>query len=231
MEAREVVECEAGPVLLVLGQSNAANTVRGFLYEPKRRTLNFNALDGRCYVAQEPLLGMYERGQEWRGDGSIWTMVADRLPGQVVVAPIALVGSSVADWSEGYAHERLALALSGLSKVGLSPTWVVWHQGETDAQEGTSGEEYVRHFERVVATIRGAGFDAPIYVAQATICGSFPSEEIRAAQAALAGLPGVRPGPDTDALSHVGLRYDGCHFSAEGAKRHADLWVDALLSE
>lgn len=230
---RETIACPTdAPVLLILGQSNAANTVRGFLHEPKPGTVNFNALDGRCYVAREPLLGMWRDGYEYQPDhGSIWTLVADGLPEPVTLAPIAQVGSSVADWSEGYARGRLLLALDGLKRAGLAPTAVLWHQGETDAAEGTPGEAYERHFRAVLATLRNAGVDAPVYVAQASVCRNFGSEEIRAAQARVTELPNVRPAPDTDTLSHVAYRYDGCHFSAEGAKRAAQMWIDTLLAE
>lgn len=236
--ARPRIDCPDAPVLLVLGQSNAANSVADFLYVPRHRQVNFDALDGTCRPAAEPLLGMWPGGHgDDAGRGSIWTLVGDGLIERggldtVVLAPIAVGGSSVADWSDGTLSGRLERALAGLRAAGLRVRWVAWHQGERDAGAGMAAADYTAHLRRVVGRIRAAGVEAPVYVAVATMCGNAGSEAIRRAQRDLpARLPGVRGGPDTDELSSIALRYDGCHFNEAGARLHAAAWVSALLRD
>ena len=101
---RAVVPCnDGGPlramVVVTLGQSNAANQGQG-LYTPKHHVDNFNLYDGKCYKAVEPLLGPSGQG------GNFATRLADmlierRLADPVIVAPIAMGGTTVEQW----AHE------------------------------------------------------------------------------------------------------------------------------
>lgn len=229
---RQRVECApaAGPrtaVLLTLGQSNAANEGEG-PYSPRSPAINFNFLDGHCYDAKEPLLGT--TGNR----ASVWTRVADGLIARgayerVVIAPIAVGGTGIARWAAGGdLNPRIGRALRGLSDAGLRPTHILWHQGENDAGK-LDRETYVTRFGEIVAAIRAAGGEAPIYVAVASLCGDSGNDEIRNAQREIPNrFAGVKPGPDTDTLDRFVWRRDLCHFSSEGLDRHAELWLDVL---
>jgi hypothetical protein len=98
---------------------------------------------------------------------------------------------------------------------------------------GRGGGEYKALFLAMLARIRDFGVTAPVYVARASFCanGEHPyrnHEAVRAAQRGLVSLSrGIRPGPDTDTLGTLD-RYDGCHFSAAGLDRHAELWLTVL---
>ena len=227
---RERVDCRslAGPdtaVLLTLGQSNAANEAA---LDPidAPGAYNFNAFDGRCYQAEDPLLGTTGVGS------SVWTrvaaaLVADGTFARVVVAPIAVGGSSVKRWAPGGdLDDRIAATLRSLEATGLPPTHVLWHQGETDVR--MPGAEYGEHFRAMLEAARADGLDAPVFVAQASICKNQGSDELRRAQRELAQLPGVHEGPNTDALDRFRWRRDLCHFSGPGLDAHARAWVDVL---
>lgn len=215
-------------VVLAFGQSNAANSVRG-RHRAERGVLNFHA--GRCYAGEDPVPGATGTG------GSVWNRLGDLLIASgrydsVVLASIALDSSAIAQWSPGGdQHPRLLAALEELRAHDLEPTHLLWHQGERDMQLGTDVATYAGHFSRLVASIRDAGFEAPVHVALASYCGGRRSEQVRTAQR---GVPetvaGVQAGPDTDVLLGPALRHDDCHFSAAGAARHAALWRDALLA-
>lgn len=213
-------------VWLTLGQSNAANEGE-LAYETGPNVFNLSFLDGRCYIARDPLLGATGTG------GSVWTRLADRLIAdehfeRVVIVPIAVGGSSIRRWTTGGdLHGRIGRAAEAIRAAGLSPTHILWHQGESDVATGP--QAYRRSFAGVLAEIRAQGLTAPVYVAQASICKNNGSAALRAAQRDLAvEFADVRLGPDTDTLDRFRWRRDLCHFSAEGLDEHAKLWASIL---
>jgi hypothetical protein len=212
-------------VLLVVGQSNAANTLDATI-SPPEGVGNFNLRDGKCYHAEEPLLGATNSG------GNFATRLASRLIERgdydaVMLAPIAVGSTYIEEWAiGGRLNGRIVLAIEGLRAAGLAPTHVLWHQGEGNRSDPES--YYRQKFFSVYKTIRDAGVGAPIYVAQASICGSDKGEGVRAAQRSVVDHTlRILPGPDTDQLGSE-FRYDGCHFNAEGGERLAELWYQAL---
>jgi hypothetical protein len=212
----------------VFGQSNASNSgeSRG---EPHAGV--FEVYGGRLYEARDPLLGAAGDG------GSVWLRLgALEVTGghfdTVVLVPFAVSTSEIARWAPGgNLHDALLRVISDAHERGLTFTHLLWQHGEADALAHTSGQAYRERFLAMLAAIRRAGVSAPIYVARASRCGRVrPVEEIRTAQSALIEpAKGVLAGPDTDALGFA-LRYDGCHFSAEGLDRAAELWRDAIHS-
>jgi Carbohydrate esterase, sialic acid-specific acetylesterase len=233
-EGRQQVECRQSTpdkrtaILLILGQSNAANTLNNFS-EPSAGVINFSLYDGKCYVAKDPLIGASSAG------GNFATLLATQMIERrhyeaVVLVPIAVGSTLIQQWAPtGEHNQRITIAIERLRKAKLEPTHVLWHQGEGNRLDPP--ESYVSAFAGVLSTIRRDGVRAPVYVAQATICGGPVGEPIRAAQRALVDpAKGVLAGPDTDQLGQE-FRYDGCHFDGEGGKRVADLWLSALLGE
>lgn len=216
-------------VILAMGQSNAGNYGGETLYRPVQPVFNFNWADGKCYRAEDPLLGS-------TGDrGTVWTRLGDALIEthqfkQVVIVPIAVGGSSVRDWAgpDG-PSQRAVRANEALSRFGLHVTHVLWHQGESDY--AMHKEVYGRLFARMTEYIRANGINAPVFVATATICNNTGASQIREAQRELPyQLANVFAGPDTDALDNIHDRRDNlCHFSDRGLALHARLWRDVLL--
>ncbi len=103
--------------------------------------------------------------------------------------------------------------------------------------------------------IRNIGINAPIYVAVATACDmrsgrwepdridaiirrgtdsllgqQVAQQSIREAQRFLVNGVDIFSGPDTDTISPW-LRFDGCHFSHMGLRKHADLWFEAITKQ
>ncbi len=241
---RQEVACDAfagddpdRAVLFAFGQSNSANAARD-RYVPVHEIVNFNPHDGRCYRAEDPLLGPDGFA------GAVWGRVADELVHaglyrQVLIAPIGIGGTELARWTPGGdLHARVEATAGMLAGLGIRPTHVVWHQGESDVFAGTSTEDYVSQFSALAASLGTFDIDAPIFPAVATRCYfregleveyADSAERIRAAQKRLPGqIPNVFPGPDTDTISGDRFRPDGCHFTAKGIAAQARLWVEAL---
>jgi hypothetical protein len=217
-------------VILGLGQSNIANECDpNALYEAKGNVYNFNFFDGKCYPAKDPLLGSsHDRS-------NLMTRLGDLLVERgnyqsVLLVPIAHGGTFISEWSPaGRMFPRIQATIERLGNQQTRITHILWQQGE--AESGASNpdpEEWARHFSAMTDAIRSAGVEAPIYVAQCTICCNDPNETIRAAQRRVVNpAAGILPGPDIDLIGHD-ERYDGCHLSGVGLQRAAELWYEAL---
>jgi Carbohydrate esterase, sialic acid-specific acetylesterase len=217
-------------VILGLGQSNIANECDpSALYEAKGKVYNFNFFDGKCYLARDPLLGAsHDRS-------NVLTRVGDLLVERgsyesVILVPIAHGGTFASEWSPtGRMFPRLQWTLERLRERQIKITHIAWQQGEADsADRNPNPEEWMTHFIAMVDAIRAAGAEAPIYVAQCTICSNDPNEKIRAAQRRVVNPAlGIFPGPDIDLIGRD-ERYDGCHLSATGLRHAAELWYETL---
>jgi hypothetical protein len=142
----------------------------------------------------------------------------------------AVGATDIARWAPGGSlHHALLDRIDQALGAGLRFTHLLWHQGEADAESGTSETDYREKFLAMLAAIRARGVDAPIYVAVTSRCGRIRgSEPIRSAQSGLRDAAGgILAGPDTDQLG-LAYRYNGCHFSTEGLDKAAALWWDAI---
>jgi hypothetical protein len=168
---------------------------------------------------------------------------------QVLIAPVAIDGTYLEEWRPrgGKYFEVLLSAIAGLREFNLEPTAILWHQGEYNAIPfATSGTEdgmklsittpmkeagrlsYMRNYMEIVAGIRAADVQAPIFIAIATRCGADQEPVIRSAQMSLPSESlGVYAGPDTDRIAGP-MRYDGCHMTHDGTNEHAKMWADKL---
>jgi hypothetical protein len=114
---------------------------------------------------------------------------------------------------------------------------LLWHQGESDANQKPghelSGREYARLLAQIIGeSRRRARWDIPWFVAQASY--HTPNEpaspDIRDAQRSLWEAGIALQGPDTDALGPAYRQNHGAgvHFSAEGLQKHGQLWAEIV---
>jgi hypothetical protein len=226
------VERPCGPVsgrtaiIVVHGQSNAANY--GSARHTSREAVdNLDPASGKCFAAADPLLGADGPG------GSFATHLGDILIqagryDRVIFVPIARGGASLAFLNS----EGAELTNNGIAKLkaaGLTPTHILFQQGETDALMTTTAEQYAALLHQLVKRFRAAGFDAPFYVSRSAKCdyaGPNNSAAVRAGQlAAIDATLNIRQGPDTDAIGNEGRSADGCHMNEIGTVANAALWA------
>jgi hypothetical protein len=215
---------EAPLLLLVLGQSNAAN------HGETRSTAASGAawLDGHCYRIADPFPGGTGAG------GSIWSRLASAAStapprGGLIVAVFAIDASRMGQWIEpGPVSTNLASIADSLRAHQLTVSAVLWQQGEADARNATSREDYSAGLTILIHRLREAGISAPVLLARSTRCRNTPNDAIRSAMAGIADHePNVYLGPDTDTLGDD-YRFDGCHFNDAGLQRAASMWLDSL---
>lgn len=223
-------------VLLVLGQSNAANTG-----ETKYRSTCIGALnfyEGKFYTLEDPLKGANGDG------GSVWSRLCDILLQNgmarvVVIAPVAIGGTYIGQWKPGGMYNHLITeAIFSLELKGLTITHILWHQGEynnafldSSRTPEENAQRYREDFLSLVAQFRAMGVNAPVFPAIATRCADVPPDLVLGqAQHDLANdTLGIYNGPNTDLLGWE-YRRDGCHFNDLGLRIHAMLWADKLFA-
>lgn len=212
-------------VLLVLGQSNAAN--HGTSAAPSVAAIPV-FFRGRCFLARDPLPG----GSG--GGASLWPLVAASLGGQLhgrplLFAQLAVESTTIADWTRrGPLRDALRAEMAALARAGLTADLVLWQQGEADAKAHTGTEAYRHGLAKLRQSLDAGGVRAPMVAALSTWCpgndGSLVRDAIR--QFAHSGKD-FMVGPDTDALQGV-MRSGGCHFSATGLEAAAADWAISL---
>jgi hypothetical protein len=223
-------QTERTAVLLIAGQSNAANSAAQ-RHETRHPDRVLNFMSGRCYVAGSPLLGATGFA------GEPWTLMADQLIDaqafeRVILAPIAVGGSNIAQWAKGGALNNSMIPLVQDLVTHYRVTHVLWHQGESDFTLKTDAISYKQQFQSFAETLRANAVEAPVFVSTATRClpGWSEPNAIQTAQKALAsGQSGFKAGVDTDRLLMPQDRYDDCHMADSGEVKTAKAWA-ALLA-
>jgi hypothetical protein len=248
-----------GEVFVIAGQSNSANHGQEKQTTKTRRVASF---DGKAWrIADDPQPGASG------GGGSLVPAFADAVVAKenvpVGILACGIGATSVREWlpkgatfpnpptlvsrveqlpngqwaSKGAAYEAFIARMKSVGPQGFRA--VLWHQGESDAnQKDTTrtlpGKLYREHLEKIIRdSRRDIGWSAPWFVAQASyhVPGDEGSDDIRAAQASLWKDGIAFEGPDSDALKGKLRERDGkgVHFSGEGLRVHGAKWAEKVL--
>ncbi|MGJ5177417.1 sialate O-acetylesterase [Bradyrhizobium oligotrophicum] len=233
-------------VLVVISQSNGTNVMPA-LYTPTNRigVLNFNFCDGGTYRAPvgkpiDPLLGCtgnVDFGLPNKWPNGNWpgiladSMITDGVAVNVIVATMGVGGSYVADWAVGGSNNpRIGVMANRLTVAGLSPSAVLYCQGESDNGH-TSQAAYTTSGNSMISTCRGFWPTTPIFIAQMSYINSLTDSNVTAAQAALVNRSnGVWAGPNGDSLTGANRQSDNTHWSTTGGAAFAAAWKTALAA-
>ena len=227
-EIRCPVQDNMTAVLLVIGQSNAAN-YQGQRYQSgDDRVVNFAA--GRCYRAASPLLGADGRmGETWTLLGT--KLVRAGLYRTVILIPVAVGGSAVYRWAAGGDLNAAMMTAIRAAKASYTITGVLLDQGAADFAMRTPETQYRSALASLIDSLRAVGVRAPFFITRCTVGGEDWSEDnpIARAQASLVDdQRGIFDGPNTDRDVTTFDRYDGYHFSATGQEKYVDAWIPLL---
>lgn len=248
-----------GEVFVVAGQSNSAN--HG---EEKQRpqTDLVVAFDGEAWrPAHDPQPGASGNGGSFLPAFADAIVAAEHVPVGIIACGIG--ATSVREWlprgatfpnpptiesrvqrlpdgqwmSTGDAYSMLVERMKSVPPHGFRA--VLWHQGESDANQKDPsrtlpGSLYRKYLERIITeSRRDIGWPAPWFVAQASyhVPGDEGSDDVRHAQASLWQDGIALQGPDSDALKGT-LRErkgEGVHFSGAGLRVHGEKWAENVL--
>lgn len=220
-------------ILLIAGQSNVSNSFPT-QYTPAHTGSvdNLNLYDGAIYAAADPLLGCSGPTPNFAGgSGNFAGRLADKLItankfDRVILVPIGVDGTSVADWQTTYCTRILA-ALARLAYRGMTPTAILWGQGEND--HGTSQAAYTASLTALISMTRTAGYAGPWFIAEQTCLSGAVDTNVQAAQLAIVNnAANIWAGPNADSLGSGDRQVDDIHFNDTGSDLYAGLWQTAL---
>ncbi len=248
-----------GEVFVIAGQSNSANHGEEKLSPQSGRVASFNGKQWQ--PAHDPQPGASGQGGSFIPPFADAVVAKENVPVGIVACGIG--ATSIREWlpkgatfpnpptiesrvlkqpggdwaSNGAAFDMFVGSMKSLGPQGFRA--VLWHQGESDAnQKDPTRTLPGRLYRELLATLigdsrRAIGWDAPWFVAQASyhVPGDEGSPDIRAAQAATWKDGLALEGPDSDALTGD-LRErngQGVHFSGKGQRELGAKWAEKVL--
>jgi hypothetical protein len=220
-----------GDIYVTAGQSNSANFAAGQAPQDDRISARTSTTDSTWQLGTHPL--PISNG----GGGSVWTWLANRLIAAENI-PIGLVslgqgGSPASSWTSpggGNYNARLGPAVQSFPVNGFRAA--LWHQGETDSNNGVTAATHSGYLNGMVSQSRiDAGWNIPWYLAEVSF---HPGSNISAQEPVAAGQRMTVHG---DAFTFLGPSTDefhltgggSLHFNAVGTDAHGLGWADILL--
>jgi hypothetical protein len=220
----------AAKVIIFIGQSNIASFVGNFgdtPYTPSNTLVQmFDVSSGALFNAVDvPMIGC--NGPV----GNVPIRIGDQLRtagvARVILANIAIGGTPVSAWAAGgVLNGDIAVMVKRLNAVGLTPTHIVWAQGEQDAILGTARATYAASLNSVISTFRNLGVTCPFLVTKSTYQGGAVNATIQAAYTDVIDNVTVFAGADTDTINSG--RIANVHFTQAQANTAAGLHVTAI---
>lgn len=217
-------------VLLIAGQSNVCNSAPT-IYTPTNagKVDNFCIYNGATYSAVDPLLGCSTAIPA----GNFAGRLADKLINankfdRVILCPVGVDGTAISLWTNNSnLGSRITVGLARLAARGLTPTAILWGQGESD--HGTSQVNYQAALGGIIANSRVSGYAGPWFIAKETWLGGAVDADVQNAQLAIVDhSAGIWAGPNADSLNASNRQGDNTHFNDTGADAYAALCQTAL---
>lgn len=232
----QVFNYPSSPAVFITGGQSKITNYAPTPYSPTNAAhiFNFSIYNGGLYAAADPLLGTsYNRASYALRFAD--KMIAASKCADVILVPIAIAGSTFADWAPGGAQNRRLIATARrLAIAGLTVEATLWDQGETASTNAESAAAVTAGIRGIVDTLRAEGVTAPFYptltgyVGDATVSGQQTAVRLGQANAVDHVTRNIWQGVDTDSLNNTYRDAGKIHFNDTGSDAVAALWT-ALL--
>lgn len=235
-----------GDIFLTAGQSNSASFGQQKTTPDNDTVSTWNPNNDTWVFAADPQISwdgsfiQYTHTNGQNTGGSPWPTLGDYLTEKYHV-PIGFISagwgsSKVSDFlpnsAQGH-YTRLKTPLQHFGVNGIKA--VLWHQGESDAIDGTTAEQYKSDLLTVINESRkDAGYDIPWIIATASYhtdprATEDNEKKIVEGQIAACNEINILQGPNTnDMLTGYRSSYDNVHFNETGLIEHGTRWGKVL---
>ena len=229
------------------GQSNISNRVvreKG-LIKPLDNVYMWDWTNGKCYPYSEPLVGT---DGENRGNvitDMVINIRASSKEQPILIAPMAMGGSSVFMWYGGFQKYRLDEFLKKADEAELNFKYWIWIQGETDSipelylpnkilafgsDRAEMNQTYKDALNFIFDRIKHFQPSAVFGVSLTTVCNNSGNNFIRKGQNEIINSrEDSYLTLDTDNLDNT-FRSDGCHFNEKGSQVIGMSLADFVIS-
>lgn len=228
-------------VLITAGQSNWEN-ITPTLYTPANSSVidGFNVYDGGSYSISGPICGTQTNMGTGQGPGNIAARVADLFVTngvfqRVVIAPVAIGGTTIANWSTSVLYNRVCQVISRLASRGMTPATTgvtfafLFGQGESDTALATSQAAYSASWNSMFSSLQACGLTGfRTFVPKESWYNGSVSVNVQNAQVALVNGTTIFSGGDLDTLNATNRIADNIHFNDTGAANAATLVYNAM---
>jgi hypothetical protein len=233
----------ANLVLILAGQSNVASEAPS-AYSPTNSTVvdNLNIYDGGIYAWADPPLGSTWAYQSFGGTGStcgtlqscghVGARISDLFINagtfaRVIVAPVAVGGTTISQWDTGPLSNRICVAIGRLANRGITPSVtnvtfaIVWGQGESETTSTTL--QYQTAITNILNRAKACGFSGRFFVNKETFGAGATNANVQSAQTGIVDSVNFWAGANADALTGTACsasacrRADNTHFTDAGA--------------
>lgn len=225
-------------VLITAGQSNWQN-VTPTLFTPVNSSVvdGFSVYDGGSRSITTAMCGT-QLGSAPQGPGNIAARVADlfvtnAIFNRVVVAPVAIGGTTMAQWSTVTLYNRVCQVISRLASRGMTPATTgvtfafFFGQGESDP--GTSQSAYNASFVSMFNSLQACGLIGfRSFVAVETWNAGVVNVNVQNAQIAFVNGTTIFSGGNLDTLNATNRNADNIHFNDTGAAAAATIVYNAI---
>jgi hypothetical protein len=230
-ESAALVGGQSTAIIPILGQSLVANNGVSNFNPGAALVQQINPYDGVVYRAQDPILGASGTA------GSMVSRIGNDLVAagifqRVILIPVAIGGTSVAQWSSGVLNHRLRVAILRARQQEYTITFFIWDQGQGDL--GTTKAAWIASFYGLIDTALGMGVTAPWFVAKDTFSSGSVNSPVQEAQTDLWGTTyrgvNIHAGADIDSLTGANRQSGGsdAHLTDAGNAAASLLWRDAI---
>lgn len=215
-------------IYLTYGQSNAGNYGASG-YQVQHKVYQF--LNNITYRYKDPSLGTTGNF------GSVWGRLGDKLIEQgineeVIFGNCAWGGKTIEKLSSSHYFNFLKTTYDGLMLKYGRVDAILYHQGEADNSPERI-KAYYQNFEIFLNNLKKNNITVPVYICRASYCAQKKANKnlTEIQNSIIKNFDNVKPGPDTDTLTDDLYRLeDGCHFSAAGLNKFADMWITCLTN-
>ena len=214
---KKKIKCEKNiPIILIIGQSNAANSLQGY-DDINNDQINF--FNQNCYKLKSPTLG--STGELF----NIASGISNELKNskKFIFLTNAWGGTSIDDWArdDSILTTYVNKNLSFLNKNGNKLKYIIWIQGEKDFK---NYNDYEIKFKKTIdSSLKGIKLDKnfKLFITQTSICKHqeknklIRSKKLNNEQVKVGNNKDYFTLEITDNLDQT-YRYDKCHFNQKG---------------
>ena len=226
---RNIISCPLNSIQIAyFGQSNASNFVKPKIsLNLPPNIFQYDWKTKKCFKYKEPLIGADGK----YGNVITYTAlkISENTEKPILIIPFGKNNSSVLEWAYLKLHKHHMQVLNNIKESNLNPNIFLWHQGENDSQFITKKSIYKDALQLVIKRTNDYFPESFFGIAIASKCKKYESNLIREAQIETTELnKNIFISANSDEIVGKSLRYDGCHFNAEGANILGEKYYESI---